>query len=111
MMRNGPSVGMMQRRAELEHKLRPPWRTMAAMTLAVLAFWLLLWFQRSNPDFAFEGKAGFIWLVLPIFIVGCAIKILAWPFRIPARRRELARLRQYDRLEDFNRYETDNGHQ
>lgn len=108
-MHEGPSIGMMQRRAQLEYKLRPPWRTMVMMTLAALAFGLLIWFQRAHPDFAFEGKAGFIWLLPPVFIAGCAIKILAWPFRISGRRRELAQLRRYDRLEEFDRAQTVEG--
>jgi hypothetical protein len=104
-MREGPSVGMTQRRAKLEYKLLPPLRTIVVMTLAGLAFRLLIWFQRAHPNFAFEGKAAFIWLIPPVIIVGCAMKILAWPFRISNRRRKLARLQRYDRLEEFDRNE------
>ncbi len=108
-MHNGPSLGMVKRRKRLAYKLRPPWLAIGAMLAALCFLWLLVLLHRSNPGFRLSGKAGFLWLLPPIFIAGCMVKIIAWPFRIPGRRRELARLRQFDRLEDFERAERQAG--
>jgi hypothetical protein len=96
-----PSYGMQKRRSAVEAAMRFPWLHVQIIAGSGVALALLVWFQASNPDFAFEGKAGFIWLIPPALILWSTFMIVSWPFRRPVLRRELEHLRRYDRIDEM----------
>lgn len=86
-----------KKKREVEQGLCLPYLLLFTALCAAGLFWLLVRWQKGSSSYL-EGKAGLIWLVLPIIVIWSLWSALKGVLRRSRLKRELEQLEEDERM-------------